>query len=327
MRRLIAAAAAAGVLMAVSGGAAQACIDCGKGGTGPVEGAGVTSQGGGTTYLTLTIPQNRTLVEAFGGQTVMRWKTLPGLYGVPTVAAAVPEGLSFDGKLLILERFASTYPKQKSGFAVLRTKSLRVERMIDLRGDFSYDALSPDGRILYLIEHPRPNSPNSYRVRALDVQSGRLFEKPVADPWEGPRMSGYAVARATSADGALVYTLYQQGNRKMFVHALDTMSGTARCIDLPPMAMDSNAMTLSPDGRTLLVSLSGEPMVTVDTATFSARVWNATPEPPKPDPAPAVAESGGHNRLLAGGLAAVVLLAAAGALLAVRRRAASPQAG
>src|SRR4051812_28459799 len=109
MRRLMAAAATAGVLMAMSGGAARACIDCGKGGTGPVDGSGVTSQGGGTTYLTLTIPQHRTLVQAFAGATVMRWKMLSGLYGVPSVAGAVPEGLSFDGNRLVLERFATAF--------------------------------------------------------------------------------------------------------------------------------------------------------------------------------------------------------------------------
>jgi hypothetical protein len=328
MRRLIAAAAMAGALMAMSGGAAQACIDCGKASTGPTDGAGVTSQGGGTTYLSLMIPRDRTLVQALGGDTVIRWKMLRGRYGEPTIAGATPEGLSFDGTRLVLERFATAFPKRTSGFVVLRTKSLRVERTIELRGDFTYDALSPDGRMMYLIEHPLPNSQATYRVRAFDVQTGHLLSKPVADPWEGPRMSGYAVARVMSGDGVWAYTLYQQNGRKMFVHALDTAHGKAHCVDLPPIALNSTGITL--DGRTLTVWLDAQPTATVDTATFSARVWNATPEPPKPaTPAGAAkaAGSGRHSWALTVGLAAVVLLAAAGAFLAVRRRAATPQAG
>jgi hypothetical protein len=318
MRRLIATMVAAAAVTAMSGGAAQACIDCGKGASGPVTGTGVTSVGGGTTYTALNLPGKRTLVEAFSGATVMRWKVLDGLYGVPSVAAFVPEGLSFDGRKIVLERFASAFPKRRSAFAVLRTRSLRVERTIELRGDFTYDALSPDGRVLYLIEHPQPNRPGTYSVRALDLDSGRLFAKPVADPWEGPRMSGYAVSRTWSSDGIWAYTLYQQGNKKMFVHALNTEMGKARCIDLPPIAIGSDGMTISPDGGVLTVSLGAQPRATVDTQTFSARVWNATPAPaqaPKASGPPAHEDSGGAGWMWAAGFVTILLLAAAGAHL------------
>ena len=46
-------------------------------------------------------------------------------------------------------------------------------------------------------------------------------------------MTGLPVARARSADGGRVYTLYVGGPSHAFVHALDTREGAARCIDLP----------------------------------------------------------------------------------------------
>jgi hypothetical protein len=140
-------------------------------------------------------------------------------------------------------------------------------------------------------------------------------------------MSGFAVARVMSADGVWAYTLYQQNGQRMFVHALDTANGKAHCIDLPPIASSSNGMTVSTDGGHLTVWLDSQERATVDTTTFSARVWNATPEAPAPALPPRGTDAGGQSRVLTAGLATVVLLAAAGALLAVRRRAASPQAG
>jgi hypothetical protein len=320
MRRLIVAAAAAGTLMVGSGGTAQGCIDCKA--MGPIDGGGVVAKGGGTTYLTLAMPREGTLVQAVSGQNVMRWNMVDGQYGVPTVAAGVTEGLSFDGRRLVLERFVQAYPKRTSGFVVLKARSLRVDRTIDLRGDFSYDALSPDGRYLYLIEHPEPNRADSYRVRAYDVAAGRLLKRTVTDPWEGPRMTGYPVSRVWSPDGVWAYTLYQQSEKKAFVHALDTANMKARCIDLPPAAALSNGMTITSDGSKLSLSMDATPTATVDTMGFSARVTDATPAPPpappKTDPVTRIDGSGSQDWLLAAAFGAVVLLGAAGALLVPR---------
>ena len=47
-------------------------------------------------------------------------------------------------------------------------------------------------------------------------------------------MGGMPLSRAVSPDGRFVYTLY--GAEEPFIHALDTVGRTAKCIDLPQFA-------------------------------------------------------------------------------------------
>lgn len=102
-----------------------------------------------------------------------------------------------------------------------------------LRGRFAFDALSPDGSWLYLIEHRPPAGSENYRVRLLDLRSGRLQREPIADKVNlQTDMTGLPMARATTADGVWVFTLYRGGDHD-FVHALNTKDAFALCLDLP----------------------------------------------------------------------------------------------
>ena len=72
-----------------------------------------------------------------------------------------------------------------------------------------------------------------YRVRTLDVGTGRL-RGALVDRLEGERdMGGEPIGRASSADGRWAYTLYARRGHEPFVHALDTAKREAFCIDLP----------------------------------------------------------------------------------------------
>ena len=44
--------------------------------------------------------------------------------------------------------------------------------LITLQGDFSFDALSPDGRLLYLVQYLSPRDPTRYLVRLYDLERG-----------------------------------------------------------------------------------------------------------------------------------------------------------
>ena len=70
-------------------------------------------------------------------------------------------------------------------------------------------------------------------MRGYDLGARRLVDRVVIDKssWEEV-MQGMPFTRETSSDGRWVYTLYA-GGAHPFIHALDTMSATARCIDLP----------------------------------------------------------------------------------------------
>src|SRR5581483_6717695 len=94
--------------------------------------------------------------------------------------------------------------------------------------------------------------------------------KAVADARQrGWLMNGYPIARATSAGGRWVYTLYQNPDNYPFVHALDTMSRTVVCIGLPWPWTGSNAADI---GQARL-ELTGRHLVvgnrfSLDTRTF-----------------------------------------------------------
>jgi hypothetical protein len=150
---------------------------------------------------------------------------------------------------------------------------------VTLRGDFSFDAISPDGRWAYLIHYLSPRNPTDYEVRAFDVEKQRLVPGPIVDPDEpGERMNGIPLSRATSPDGRWAYTLYT--GKETFVHALDTTNRTAVCVDLPRFATRrilAAATGLSLDGdRQLVVTADGRPIALIDTRTFQV---NAPPTP------------------------------------------------
>jgi hypothetical protein len=178
-----------------------------------------------------------TVVEAIrrqGGR-VLRYAMVPGNFGIPTVAYdGTTAGLSHDGRTLVLADIASSPQlKKTSSFAVLDPRQLRLRRIVRLHGDFSFDALSPGARMLYLIEHVSAQDTTSYRVRAYDLGGRRLLPGVLIDKrsWESV-MRGYPYTRVVSKDGRWVYTLYGGGEHP-FVHALDTRDARAVCIDLP----------------------------------------------------------------------------------------------
>jgi hypothetical protein len=78
---------------------------------------------------------------------VLRSLRLKGNFSVPAVAYdGSPSGLSADGRTLVLISPRAHFPRASTTFAVIDAKRLRLRRHIRLRGDFSFDAISPDGR-------------------------------------------------------------------------------------------------------------------------------------------------------------------------------------
>ena len=107
---------------------------------------------------------------------------------------------------------------------------------LTLRGDFSFDALSPDGSSMFLIEYLSRDY-NDYAVREYDMERQRLLPDPVlvTHEVEPDEMRGLPLTRATSSDGRWEYTLYNGGGRRKdhaFIHTLDTERSLTHCIDL-----------------------------------------------------------------------------------------------
>jgi hypothetical protein len=201
-------------------------------------GSGVADTAANVSYVT-KVRGATTTVTALrrSDHRVVASTTVAGRWGIPTVTLnGAAGGLSPNDRVLVLaERLDPTGElRTRSSFTVLATEPLAVRNTIHLKGDFGFDALSPNGRTLYLIQHVSQTDLSSYRVRGYDLAAGRLLAGVIADKRQaGWTMSGYPVARATTGGGRWVYTLYQQGNNYPFVHALDAANRTAVCIGLP----------------------------------------------------------------------------------------------
>ena len=231
-------------------------------------GQGVVSPDGKTRYV--AVPTDRHTVVSFvrtRGGALLRWRTIRGSFGVPLVGLdGTTDGVSRDGRTLVL---ASPGP-QTTRFALLDTRSTKV-RDVTLRGAWSYDAISPDGSILYLIQYTGLGGSPAYSVRAYDLAARRLFARAIVDSDIGERlMRGWALTRQTSANGRWAYTLYAREKRKPFVHALDTVSRRAYCIDLPLELRRHQQMELrlSLRGGLLHVRRGNANVAAIDTKTL-----------------------------------------------------------
>jgi hypothetical protein len=315
------------IVILAAGLAVPAVARAAGGPVAPVEGgSGVGVPGGSVRYLTVNVP-GRTILERLDKHGVESWQNLRGLFGVPAAALdRSTTGLSADGRTLVLAGFPQRYPPLRTRLLVLRLERFgaHVQDRLSIPGYFTVDAISPDGRRLYLIHYTHPRQDVlRYEVRAYDLRARRLLAKPIVDPREpDEKMQGQPQARVMSADGRWAYTLYSRAQGAPFVHALDTRAGTAACIDLDGLTnpADGALRLLPPRGNgPLVVAYSGGPVKLIDRRTFAV---SDPPTPTKPRKPAARHAAASPDR--GGGLpwAAGAALLAAIALLGVTTRAA-----
>ncbi|HEY4237524.1 MAG TPA: hypothetical protein VGM45_09340 [Gaiellaceae bacterium] len=281
-------------------------------------GQGVATRDGAFHYVSVPDRAHSTLLEKLevADGRVNYWIPLKGSWGIPTLGTGsqLGQGLSWDGRTLVLT--APPGYSSPSRFLLVDLHRLRVVRTITFHGFFSFDALSPDGSRMYLIQytHGRTGNLSHYVVREYDLRTNRLLPGKIAARDEDenePTMAGSPVTRTTSAGGRWVYTLYQKPSGMPFIHALDTVAGVAHCIDLPWSKTNNGVynlvLSLRNDDRTLAVNWrSGRPLLTVAVGSWQvSEVRHVFPW--------AWAGAG-----IGGGLA--LLLAAGGLLLRRRRR-------
>ncbi len=283
--------------------------------------AGVATPSGKEHYVTRRQEDDSTLVRALGQNgRVLRSTTISGRWVIPAVAIdGSPGGLSADGATLVLIQPRKRFPQPETHLAVLDAQSLVLRDRLTLHGDFSFDAISPDGSHIYLIEYLSPSDPTQYAVRAFDAVTGKLLPEPIVDPnEESDEMRGYPLTRVASPDGRWAYTLYDGGGKHPFVHALDTLEGRAVCIDLPHFAVqgaNNGRLGISSDGGLLTLIHRQEATALINTETFRVS------KPSDPRPASQRGNSGDSGvrwSLIAS--AAVVVLGAIGALSVHHRR-------
>lgn len=254
--------------------AAPAALAAFPGPYGVQDGPGVLSKDGALRFVASKAGAN-TLVSAISTKdgSVVRTRMFAGQVGVPALLPGKPaEGLSRDGGTFVLQTMGFA---PKTQFAIVRTADLQPVDSFTLNGTFAFDALSPNGSMLYLIQHRTISDVEHYIVRGYDLEAHTLLPGRIADKTQKSWvMQGWAVNRTTTPSGRWVYTLYANPGGYPFIHALDTVRGVAHCIGVPWPATEANQeavfnFSLALKGKSLVVERpGGVPYRYVDTTNW-----------------------------------------------------------
>jgi len=193
-------------------------------------GSGVSSRDGTMRYVALSAAGKTTTLQAQrqADRAVVRSRSIDGTFGVPMLADSYADGVFRDGSALVLQNVGYG---TRSEFRIVNTSDLTVRDSISFDGTYSYDALSPNGKVMYLVQHTSADDVTHYVVRAYDLESHTLRPGLIADKAQrGWVMQGFPAKRTATKDGRWVYTMYANPNGYPFIHALDTVNGVAHCV-------------------------------------------------------------------------------------------------
>lgn len=234
----------------------------------------------GRAYTTISV------IDTSSGATV-RMLNIPGSYSTADRGYAYSM-LSGDGRWLALR--AQNATAGATSIVLVDTQAGKLVKSIQLKGDFTLDAVSPKGTMLYLLEYYQAGT-SHYNVRAYDVNANKLLDGSIVDKNDlGDKMQGVALARQVSDDGDMAYTLYiNPVTNKAFIHILwltDTVNNAvpfpaiARCLDLPvgisPALLRYYTLTLSHEGQTLYAvnaALGTVAKINLDLGLNSYQLW------------------------------------------------------
>jgi hypothetical protein len=214
--------------------AAVATADGGGPSPGLDFGNGIVAPGGKLRYSALSDGRTTVLESIVIGTGRIHGVTyFKGNFGIPLVTfGGDTGGLSRDGTNLVLATWPG-FPTTR--FLLLNAQTFQIRGRVRLRGSWAFDAISPDGSLMYLIHYlgSRNRIYQRYEVRAFDWNTLKLFPRPIVDRREpDEKMTGRPLARTGSPSG-WAYTLYMRAHKAPFVHALDTVHRRAFCIELP----------------------------------------------------------------------------------------------
>jgi len=125
-------------------------------------------------------PGDRTTVRAIDPATGVDQASfvLDGQWSVPASYGPAPSGLSANGKWMVLVGPPhATGTTMVNRFAVVDLANRKLDRVVTANGDVGFDAVSDDGRNLYLVEHLVPAPHYAVRVASFNgagLQDGVL---------------------------------------------------------------------------------------------------------------------------------------------------------
>jgi hypothetical protein len=194
----------------------------------------------GARYFALAAPQGPAMMVAYNARTGHALNTWPEGTGWSLA------GVSANGQRIVLLRWTRAHGTQ---FRIADGRTGRVLDRLSLRGSYDVDAISNDGRRLFLIQYVRAG----YLVRMYDVGRRALAARILTE--KGIPMQGVAWNAVADPRGRWLLTLYIRPDGSAAVHTLDLARGTATCIDLPSgdasWQLQEYALALAVNGRTL----------------------------------------------------------------------------
>jgi hypothetical protein len=157
---------------------------------------------------------------------LLQSRSLPGPYGLKADPGGMQEGLSPNGRWLVVEGHEkSSSAIVGSDFLIFETSFAAAPRRAHLDGTFGYVAIDDSGRNLYL------SQPNSFR--RYDLVAGMLQPTSLSDM--PPGVTGVEIpgpgAWRQSDDGQRLYRLYFNDGAA-FLGVLDIGTGQAAYVDL-----------------------------------------------------------------------------------------------
>jgi hypothetical protein len=197
--------------------------------------------------------------DAVSGRLVRQWRLGPRL-SVPAVSA--------DGRRVVLQAPGSA---TRTRIIVFDARTAYLQP-VTLDGNFAPEAISLDGRRLFLVQYVKAG----YRVRLYDLARGRLQPGELKARNEDEPMRGFPAYAVGAPDGHWLLTLYvKPRQREAFVHALDLRRGVAYCLDLPGHGSSPElsdwALSLGLDGRSLYAANAAVGLATrIDLSTLEA---------------------------------------------------------
>ena len=175
---------------------------------------------------------------------------LRGTFTIPAVAYdGSASGLSGDRRTLVLIEPRTSFPRVATSLLVLHARTLAYRSLVKLPGDFSFDAVSPDGSRLYLIQYLSPTDPTRYAVRGFDLASMRLTPKRIVDPREPDEtMRGNPLSRADERRRTVgVHPLRRRWSPP--VHPRARHGDRDRTVHRPQHALAGDRLAAAPAGQ------------------------------------------------------------------------------
>jgi murein peptide amidase A len=234
---------------------------------------GIAQPGSPYRFQTLTVGSRHRLtiveqVRRHGGLIGRRW-LLGGSWHLNAPAYdREGTGLAAHGQVLVVSRYGApgrSGLRSHTELAFLDTGPYRPHgprpiRRATLPGDYTVQAITPDGEFVYL-SHNLALSAHGPRFTLVPYSVRARLLLPANDiRANGEILSGSAIARTADASGHQVYTLYMDPlapHGRMHVLALDTVAASLTKIELPQLDGTKNPLLLdlhlSPSGHFLTV--------------------------------------------------------------------------